>query len=152
MWHVAQSCFHFGQKVVNHHTAHETMDQLRPEFGEQLILRLGPVNWPSRSCDLTPLDILCVKVHVYKDWSSESQYWTMYTWNTGRWLRESVSKMDLAHRPLKVVLNYYWSFYRFESINFFKLLLKKSPVISLLPNSNRFRVNKFPRNFGTEKQ
>lgn len=38
------------------HTARQTMDQLRPQFGERLISRFGPVNWPPRSCDLTPLD------------------------------------------------------------------------------------------------
>ncbi|GFW55371.1 hypothetical protein TNCV_117551 [Trichonephila clavipes] len=25
-------------------------------FGDRLISRFGPVNWPPRSCDLTPLD------------------------------------------------------------------------------------------------
>ena len=29
---------------------------LKDTFGDRLISRFGPVNWPSRSCDLTPLD------------------------------------------------------------------------------------------------
>ena len=32
------------------------MDLLRGEFSEHVISRSGPVNWPLRSCDLTPLD------------------------------------------------------------------------------------------------
>ncbi|CAH1988625.1 unnamed protein product [Acanthoscelides obtectus] len=39
------------------------------EFGEQFISRLGPVHWPPRSCDLTPLDyFLCrhVKANLRK--------------------------------------------------------------------------------------
>ena len=32
------------------------MDLLRSRFGEQFISRLGPVDWPPRSCDVTPLD------------------------------------------------------------------------------------------------
>ena len=50
------------------HTARVTMDLLRSEFGEYFISLSGPVNWPSRSCDLTPLDYFwwCyVKAHVY---------------------------------------------------------------------------------------
>jgi len=35
----------FQQAVVTCHIAGETMAQLRCEFGEQLISRLGPVNW-----------------------------------------------------------------------------------------------------------
>ncbi|GFW33789.1 hypothetical protein TNCV_4052381 [Trichonephila clavipes] len=29
---------------------------LKDTFGDRLISRFGPVNWPPRSCDLTPLD------------------------------------------------------------------------------------------------
>ena len=32
------------------------MDLLCSRFGEQFISRLGPVDWPPRSCDITPLD------------------------------------------------------------------------------------------------
>jgi len=46
------------------------MALLRERFGEQLISRLGPVNWPPRSCDITPLDFFLwdyVKSKVYMD-------------------------------------------------------------------------------------
>ncbi|GFU93114.1 hypothetical protein TNCV_206591 [Trichonephila clavipes] len=33
-----------------------TIDLLKNTFGDRLISRFGPVNWPPRSCDLTPLD------------------------------------------------------------------------------------------------
>ncbi|GFU09823.1 hypothetical protein TNCV_1292131 [Trichonephila clavipes] len=32
------------------------IDLLKDTFGDRLISRFGPVNWPPRSCDLTPLD------------------------------------------------------------------------------------------------
>ncbi|GFV74147.1 heat shock 70kDa protein 8 [Trichonephila clavipes] len=38
------------------HTARATIDLLKETFGDRLISRFGPVNWPPRSCDLTPLD------------------------------------------------------------------------------------------------
>ncbi|GFU52787.1 uncharacterized protein TNCV_3061241 [Trichonephila clavipes] len=53
------------------HTARATIDLLKDTFGERLISRFGPVNWPPRSCDLTPLDyFFCggyVKSLVYAD-------------------------------------------------------------------------------------
>ncbi|GFV09556.1 putative transposable element [Trichonephila clavipes] len=33
-----------------------TIDLLKDTFGDRLISRFGPVNWPPRSSDLTPLD------------------------------------------------------------------------------------------------
>ncbi|GFW82489.1 putative LOC100569746 [Trichonephila clavipes] len=47
-----------------------TIDLLKDTFGDHLISRLGPVNWPPRSCDLTPLDYFLwgnVKSLVYAD-------------------------------------------------------------------------------------
>ncbi|GFU51920.1 hypothetical protein TNCV_3734251 [Trichonephila clavipes] len=38
------------------HTARATIDLLKDTFGDRIISRFGPVNWPPRSCDLTPLD------------------------------------------------------------------------------------------------
>ena len=46
----------FQQDGVTCHTARETMDLLRNRFSEQFISRLGPVDWPPRPCDITPLD------------------------------------------------------------------------------------------------
>ncbi|GFU79262.1 putative transposable element [Trichonephila clavipes] len=47
-----------------------TVDLLKDTFGDRLISRFGPVNWPPRSCDLTPLDYFLwgyVKSLVYAD-------------------------------------------------------------------------------------
>ncbi|GFS85623.1 DUF4817 domain-containing protein [Trichonephila clavipes] len=52
------------------HTARAIIDLLKDTFGDRLISRLGPVNWPPRSCDLTPLDYFLwgyVKSLVYAD-------------------------------------------------------------------------------------
>ncbi|GFV18898.1 putative DD41D transposase [Trichonephila clavipes] len=52
------------------HTARVTIDLLKDTFGGRLISRFGPVNWPPRSCDLTPLDYFLwgyVKSLVYAD-------------------------------------------------------------------------------------
>ncbi|GFU25313.1 putative DD41D transposase [Trichonephila clavipes] len=46
----------FQQDGATCHTAHATIDLLKDAFGDRLISRFGPVNWPPRSCDLTPLD------------------------------------------------------------------------------------------------
>ncbi|GFS90691.1 uncharacterized protein TNCV_3771151 [Trichonephila clavipes] len=50
--------------------ARATIDLLKDTFGDRLISRFGPVNWPPRSCDLTPLDYFLwdyVKSLVYSD-------------------------------------------------------------------------------------
>ncbi|GFY11246.1 uncharacterized protein TNCV_4472321 [Trichonephila clavipes] len=60
----------FQQDGATCHTARATIDLLKDTFGDRLISRFGPVNWPSRSCDLTPLDYFlwgCVKSLVYAD-------------------------------------------------------------------------------------
>ncbi|GFW59255.1 heat shock 70kDa protein 8 [Trichonephila clavipes] len=52
------------------HTARATIDLLKDTFGDRLISRFGPVNWPPRSSDLTPLDYFLwgyVKTLVYAD-------------------------------------------------------------------------------------
>ncbi|GFV92774.1 uncharacterized protein TNCV_1376241 [Trichonephila clavipes] len=62
----------FQQDGATCHTARATIDLLKDTFGDHLISRFGPVNWPPRSCDLTPLLIIpllsgknhCVR-HVY---------------------------------------------------------------------------------------
>ncbi|GFU54033.1 transposable element Tc3 transposase [Trichonephila clavipes] len=46
----------FQQDGSTCHTARATIDLLKDTFGDRLISRFVPVNWPSRSCDLTPLD------------------------------------------------------------------------------------------------
>ncbi|GFX71695.1 uncharacterized protein TNCV_4131411 [Trichonephila clavipes] len=60
----------FQQDGATCHTARATIDLLKDTFGDRLISRFGPVNWPSRSSDLTPLDYFLwgyVKSLVYAD-------------------------------------------------------------------------------------
>lgn len=60
----------FQQDGATCHTATATIDLLKEHFGEKIISRNGPVNWPPRSCDLTPLDYFLwgyVKSLVYAD-------------------------------------------------------------------------------------
>ncbi|GFS79505.1 putative transposable element [Trichonephila clavipes] len=60
----------FQQDGATCHTARATIDLLKDTFGDRLISRFGPVNWPPRSCDLTPLDYFLwgyVKILVNAD-------------------------------------------------------------------------------------
>ncbi|GFW60768.1 transposable element Tcb1 transposase [Trichonephila clavipes] len=60
----------FQQDGATCHTARATIDLLKDTLGDRLISRFGPVNWPARSCDLTPLDYFLwgyVKSLVYAD-------------------------------------------------------------------------------------
>ncbi|GFW18810.1 putative transposable element [Trichonephila clavipes] len=60
----------FQQDGATCHTARATIDLLKDTFGDRLIPRFGPVNWPPRSSDLTPLDYFLwgyVKSLVYAD-------------------------------------------------------------------------------------
>ncbi|GFW75185.1 uncharacterized protein TNCV_448901 [Trichonephila clavipes] len=53
---------------MSHSSCHNHL--LKDTFGDRLISRFGPVNWPPRSCDLTPLDYFLrryVKSLVYAD-------------------------------------------------------------------------------------
>ncbi|GFV25327.1 hypothetical protein TNCV_1145981 [Trichonephila clavipes] len=44
----------FQQDGATYHTARATIDLLKDTFGNRLISRFGPVNWPPRCCDLRP--------------------------------------------------------------------------------------------------
>ncbi|GFV50831.1 putative transposable element [Trichonephila clavipes] len=60
----------FQQDGATCHTARATIDLLKDRFGDHLVSRFEPVNWPPRSCDLTPLDYFLwgyVKSLVYAD-------------------------------------------------------------------------------------
>ncbi|GFV28260.1 putative transposable element [Trichonephila clavipes] len=60
----------FQQDGATCHTVRATIDLLKDTFGDHLISRFGPVNWPPRSCELTPLDYFLwgyVKSLVYAD-------------------------------------------------------------------------------------
>ncbi|GFY05078.1 putative transposable element [Trichonephila clavipes] len=60
----------FQQDGATCRTALATINLLKDMFGDRLISCFGPVNWPPRSCDLTPLDCFLwgyVKSLVYAD-------------------------------------------------------------------------------------
>ncbi|GFX30741.1 putative transposase [Trichonephila clavipes] len=60
----------FQQDGATCHTVRAPIDLLKDTFGDRIISRFGPVNWPPRSCDLTPLDYFLwgyVKSLVYAD-------------------------------------------------------------------------------------
>ncbi|GFW31334.1 uncharacterized protein TNCV_2664341 [Trichonephila clavipes] len=60
----------FQQDGATYPTARARIDLLKDTFVVRLISRFGPVNWPPRSCDLTPLDYIMwvyVKSLVYAD-------------------------------------------------------------------------------------
>lgn len=59
---------YFQQDGAPPHISTANMEILRAKFGESLISRNGPIKWPPRSCDLTPLDYFLwgyVKSKVY---------------------------------------------------------------------------------------
>ncbi|GFW30312.1 DUF4817 domain-containing protein [Trichonephila clavipes] len=67
---IASTELWFQQNGATCHTARAIIDLLKDTFGDRLISRFGPVNWPPRSCDLTPLDYFLwgyVKSLVYAD-------------------------------------------------------------------------------------
>ena len=60
----------FQQDGVTCHAAGKTINLLSETFGDRIISRNGHVNWPLRSCDLTPLDYFLwgfVKSKVYSN-------------------------------------------------------------------------------------
>ncbi|GFX12802.1 DUF4817 domain-containing protein [Trichonephila clavipes] len=60
----------FQQDGATCHIARGTIDLLKDTFGDRVISRFGLVNWPPRSCDLTPLDYFLwgyVKSLIYAD-------------------------------------------------------------------------------------
>ncbi|GFX79932.1 DUF4817 domain-containing protein [Trichonephila clavipes] len=73
LYYGAQKELWFQQDGATCHTARADLlkiDLLKNTFGDRLISRFGPVNWPPRSCDLTPLDYFLwsyVKSLVYAD-------------------------------------------------------------------------------------
>ncbi|GFW95496.1 uncharacterized protein TNCV_1721981 [Trichonephila clavipes] len=68
----------FQQDGATCHTARATIDLLKDTLGDRPISRFGPVNWPPRSCDLTPLDYCLwgyVKSLVYADKHKRLTIW-----------------------------------------------------------------------------
>lgn len=46
----------FQRDGTTFYASHQSMDLLREHFDEQIISHFGPVIWPPRTCDATPLD------------------------------------------------------------------------------------------------
>ena len=46
----------FQQDGATCHTLHQTINLLKKKLGNRIISRNGPINWPARTCDLTPCD------------------------------------------------------------------------------------------------
>ncbi|GFW65053.1 hypothetical protein TNCV_393191 [Trichonephila clavipes] len=66
---MSRSCGSNRTANMSHSSCHNQCIE-RHVFGDRLILHFGPVNWPPRSCDLTPLDYFLwgyVKSLVYAD-------------------------------------------------------------------------------------
>ncbi|GFV00188.1 uncharacterized protein TNCV_833871 [Trichonephila clavipes] len=70
----------FQQDGATCHTARATIDLLKDTFGDRLISRFGPVNWPPRSCDLTPLDYFLWGYVKY--WSIRISHKRLIIWKT----------------------------------------------------------------------
>ncbi|GBP14207.1 hypothetical protein EVAR_73519_1 [Eumeta japonica] len=68
----------FQQKGATCRTACATIDLLKDTFGDRLISRFGPVNYPPRSRDITPLDYFLwgyVKSLAYADSHKRLAIW-----------------------------------------------------------------------------
>ncbi|GFX48078.1 uncharacterized protein TNCV_4114131 [Trichonephila clavipes] len=70
----------FQQDGATCHTARATIDLLKDTFGDRLISRFAPVNWPPRSCDLTPLDYFLWG--YVKPWSMRISHKRLTIWKT----------------------------------------------------------------------
>ncbi|GFU64417.1 hypothetical protein TNCV_3947841 [Trichonephila clavipes] len=74
----------FQQDGATWHTARATIDLLKDTFGDRLISPFGPVNWPPRSCDLTPLDYFLSELiaidealRIIKTMTSPDEIWIL---------------------------------------------------------------------------
>ncbi|GFU19453.1 RNase H domain-containing protein [Trichonephila clavipes] len=63
----------FQQDGTTCHTARATIDLWKDPFGDRLISRFGPVNWPPSSCYLTPLDYFLWRYVKSLDYADKPQ-------------------------------------------------------------------------------
>ncbi|CAI6371226.1 unnamed protein product [Macrosiphum euphorbiae] len=92
----------FQQDGATCHTARATMDILRERFEGMVISRNGDINWPPRSCDLTPLDFFLwgyLKSHVHANKPTinlcpQSQHNQHHQANSTRFMQQSDRKLD----------------------------------------------------------
>ncbi|GFX63644.1 uncharacterized protein TNCV_2824301 [Trichonephila clavipes] len=95
-----------SNKTAQHvHSSCATIDLLKDTFGDRLISTFGPMNWPPRSCDLTPLDYFLwgyVKSLVYAD---KPQTLDHLEHNIRRVIADIRPQMlEKSHRKLDVLL------------------------------------------------
>ncbi|GFV31918.1 hypothetical protein TNCV_2564211 [Trichonephila clavipes] len=93
----------FQQDGATCHTARATIDLLKDTFGDRLISRFGPVNWPPRSCDLTPLDYFLrgyVKSLVYADKPQTLDHFGRQ--HSPSYCRYTATNVGKSHRKLDV--------------------------------------------------
>ncbi|GFW09487.1 putative LOC100569746 [Trichonephila clavipes] len=83
----------FQQDGATCHTARATIDLLKDTFGHRLISHFGPVNWPPRSCDLTPLD--------YFLWGYVKSLVYAYKPQTLDYLEDNIHRVIADIRPQK---------------------------------------------------
>ena len=91
----------FQQYGDTSHSANVTINLFEIKFGERVISRNGPVGWPHRSCNLTPLDYFLwgyVKsmVHASDDWWTSYEYRTWNCSSIGRFMLENRQKLGSA--------------------------------------------------------
>ncbi|GFW56403.1 transposase [Trichonephila clavipes] len=91
----------FQQDGATCHTARATIDLLKDTFGDRLISRFGPVNWPPRSCDLTPLDYFLWGIEVIGLWISHKRL-TIWKTTFAVLLRYTATNVGKSHRKLDV--------------------------------------------------
>ena len=85
------------------------MDLLRGKFGEHFISRSGLVNYPPRSCDLTPLDHFCgvmIKLMSIRTIPLQLKHWKttlkhLYVRYRSRKSGKSMPKLDQADGPFE---------------------------------------------------
>ncbi|GFS76059.1 putative transposable element [Trichonephila clavipes] len=102
----------FQQDGATCHTALATIDLLKDTFGDRLISRFGPVNWPPRSCDLTPLDYFLwgyVKSLVYKDKPQTLDHFGRQ--HSPCYCRYTATNVGKSHRKLDVQIGQPWQSY-----------------------------------------
>ena len=75
----------FQKNGATCHTAEATLDVLRPDFEDRIISRRADVVWPTRSCDLTPLD--------YYLWAAVKDKWYLDKPETIDALRDNIREV-----------------------------------------------------------
>ena len=93
----------FQQDGATSHTARVTIDLLEGKFCERVVSRNGSVEWPPRSCDLTPLDFFLwghIKSLVYANKPATLDHLKDKCQRSDRNVCQSDEKLGPKNRPL----------------------------------------------------